>query len=111
MVAAADLRQALDTQLASAGVQGATRIGLTFRNKDGRGVPQLCRARRLRGLACREGDDWKIEGLFRRRGVLRAIIGWRRGTIPLGGADRRDDIAGEPLDADGERAALAKGWR
>ena len=41
MVAAADLGQALDKQLASAGAQGATRIGLTFRNKDGRGVPQF----------------------------------------------------------------------
>ena len=43
--------------------------------------------------------------------VPAAIIGWRRGAI-LGLAALIDEtIAGEPLDADGERAAQAKGWR
>ena len=109
MIAATDLGQALDTQLASADVQGATRIGLTFRNKDG----AVCRSfagATTSGLACREGHDWKIEGLYGAGGAS-GDYRMAAGGDPRLAALIDDTISGEPLDADGERAALAKGWR
>ena len=109
MIAATDLGQALDTQLASADVQGATRIGLTFRNKDG----AVCRSfagATTSGLACREGHDWKIEGLYGAEGAS-GDYRMAAGGDPRLAALIDDTISGEPLDADGERAALAKGWR
>lgn len=109
MVAAADLGEALDAQLASAGNQGATRIGLTFRNNNG----AVCRSfenAAASGLACREGEAWKIEGLY---GAEAAGGEYRMaaGGDPRLAALIDAEMAGEPLDAAGERAAQAKGWR
>lgn len=109
MIAAADVDEALDKQLASAGSQGATRIGLTFRNQDG----AVCRSfagAAASGLACREGDDWKIEGLYGAEGAG-GDYRMAAGGDPRLAALIDETISGEPLDADGERAALAKGWR
>lgn len=111
IVAAAALDQALTQQLASADQQGvATRIGLTFRNEQGR----LCRTfsdSAASGLACRNDDDWRIEGLH---GVGQASARDYRmaaGTDPRLAALIDGMIVGQPLDAAGEKAARQSGWR
>ncbi len=111
MVAAAALEQALTHQLASSDRRSvATRIGLTFRNEQGR----LCRTfsdSAASGLACRNDDDWRIEGLH---SVGQASAGDYRMAA---GADQRlaemvdGMIAGQPLDAEDEKAARQSGWK
>ena len=111
MVAAAGLSQALDRQLASTDqANAATRIGLTFRNHDG----ALCRSfdgREGAGLACRAGDQWQVEALFGPGGASGGDYRAASGGNPRLGALVDETIAGDPLDAAGERAAQAGGWR
>ena len=111
MIAAAALGEALDTQLASAGDQrGATRIGLSFRDRNN----ALCRSfegKAATGLACRDGGQWQIEGLYRAEGAAARDYRMAAGSDPRLAALIDKIIAGEPLDAAGERAAQANGWR
>jgi len=111
MIAAAALGEALDTQLASAGdPRGATRIGLSFRDKSN----ALCRSfegKAATGLACRDGGQWRIEGLYGAEGAAASDYRMAAGSDPRLAALIDSVIAGEPLDAAGERAALANGWR
>jgi hypothetical protein len=111
LVAAGPLEQTLTGQLASADQQGAaTRVGLTFRNEQGR----LCRTfsgSTASGLACREGDDWRIEGLYGASGPEAADYRMASGPDPRVAALVEGMIAGEPLDAAGEAAAKRSGWK
>jgi hypothetical protein len=111
MVAAGPLEQTLTRQLASADQQGAaTRVGLTFRNKQGR----LCRTfsgSAASGLACREGDDWRIEGLYGASGSGAGDYRMAAGPDPRVAALVEGMIEGEPLDAAGEAAAKQSGWK
>jgi hypothetical protein len=92
-----------------------SRVGVSFFSKDG----NFCRSfitggarNRLSGIACREGNDWRIE-------AIAAAEGQGSGTFSTAGADMpasirsvlNEMIAGEPLDADAERAAKNQGWR
>ena len=62
------LAEALDSQLASAQpADAATRIGVSFARARRQPVPDL-RERGPSGLACREGDDWRMIDDRRRRG-------------------------------------------
>jgi hypothetical protein len=110
LVAAASLEQALDTQLASAPLSSDARIGLTFRD----GAGNICRSFEegaTSGLACREGEQWLIEGLFQRTEGQTAD--YRMAT----GQDARlaeliaARISGAPFDAAQERVARDKDWR
>ena len=108
LVAAGSLDQALDAQLASAGNSAPVRIGLTFRDHKG----SICRSfsgAAGSGLACREGDDWRVEGLFgsANQGDYRMAAG----EDPRLAALIDKSIAGEPFDAAAEQAAKNKGWR
>jgi hypothetical protein len=110
VVAAGALEQALDTRLASAPAAEGVRIGLTFR--DGSGA--LCRSfddGGLSGLACRAGDEWKLRGLFQQDAEGGGDYRMAAGPDPRLGALIDETLAGEPLDAAAERAAMAKGWR
>lgn len=110
LVAAASLDRALDTQLASAGGKGPIRIGLTFRDRDG----GLCRSfsgKDGSGLACRDGDDWRVEGLFGSSADQQGDYRMAAGHDPRLAALIDDRIAGEPLDAAGEKAARDGSWR
>jgi hypothetical protein len=111
LVAQGDLAQALDTQLASAQPgDAATRIGVSFARADG----AFCRTFEgpaLSGLACREGARWHMV-------MTAAGSGGRQGDYrQAGNASARiaetaqDLMAGEPLDAAGERRARDRGWR
>jgi len=111
MVARGELARALETQLASAPpADAATRIGVTFARADG----SLCRtfeAEALAGLACREDGGWRLVasaagtggagGEYRQAGSGGALV--------LAAA--QEMMAGDPLDADGERRARDSGWR
>ena len=111
MVAAAALDRTLTRQLASADQQGnATRIGLTFRNRQG----NLCRTftgSAVSGLACRDGRHWRIEGLYGASGTASGDYRMAAGADPRLAALVDGMIAGEPLDAAGEAAAKQSGWR
>lgn len=111
LVAQGALAQALDTQLASdQPADAATRIGVSFARADG----AFCRTfegATLSGLACREGTRWHMvmtaagsggaQGDYRQAGTASARIA----------ETAQDMMAGEPLDAAGERRSRDAGWR
>ena len=110
LVAAADLAQALDTQLASAPAGAGARIGLTFRDKAG----SVCRSFTdggASGLACRADGDWKIRGLFQQGTGEQGEYRMAAGNDPRLASLIEESIAGEPLDATAERKAQELGWR
>jgi anti-sigma factor RsiW len=104
------LAAALDTQLAASQPTGAaTRILLSFENKDG----SFCRAWRGSaegGIACRDVTGWKIEqqfalgeaagGEFRQAGSEADLL-----------AAAQDMAADGALDVDAEKAARERGWK
>ena len=109
MFAAALLDDALDQQLASAEA-GDVRLGITFRDQQG----AICRTftdQRSSGLACRDGDDWQLRGLFAAPEGQSGDYRMAAGTDPNLAALVDSTIAGEPFDADLERAAKARAWR
>lgn len=108
LVARGALADALETQLAS-DEAGAVRIGLSFRDTDGR----YCRTFDLTdggtaGLACREGDAWN---------VAMTTGGAGGGEVRQAAASEQilnavdAVIVGEPLDATSEAQARDAGWR
>jgi hypothetical protein len=108
LIARGALAHALDTQLASDGA-GAVRIGLSFRDTDGR----YCRTFDLTeggtaGLACREGEAWNVAMTAAGAGGGEVRQAAASAQI-LGAVDAM--IAGEPLDARSEAAARDLEWR
>ena len=109
MVARGELAEALDTRLASAQEAGAvTRIGLTFRSKDG----DICRTfdgSAMAGLACREGERWRLEQLLP---STSAGSDYRQASAgdPRLAASVEGMIEGAPFDANAEKAARDEGW-
>lgn len=105
LVAAGDLEAALYTRLASAPTDDGARIGLTFRDAGG----DLCRSFTddgVAGLACHQGGDWRIRGLFQAGEGQRSEFRMAAGQDPRLAELVDTTMAGEPLDADGERKAL-----
>ena len=112
LVAAGELSRALSTQLARDAPPGADiRPGLSFRSVGG----NYCRtfvAGGVAGLACRDPDQWRLEllstlpqtGTDAYRPAGAALPG-----VILEAVEAR--IEGDPLDAEGEAAALERGWR
>ena len=111
MVAHGQLAHALEKQLASnPGKDEAVRVGLTFRGADG-----YCRTfteKRLAGLACREGDSWKVHlAVAQQDGPGGEYRPAASETPPAVLEAAQTLMVGEPLDAKAEAAAQAKGWR
>jgi hypothetical protein len=107
--AAAALDHALNTQLAST-PGGDVRIGLTFRDQRG----AICRSftqTAASGLACRDNGRWQVRGLFAAPEGQAAPYRMAGGMDPILAAMVEAAVAGEPLDANQERAAQANGWR
>ena len=105
LVASGELEQALYTRLASAPADEGTRIGLTFRDAKG----DLCRSFTddgASGLACHEKGDWRIRGLFQAGEGQSSEFRMASGPDPRLGELIGATIAGDPLDAAGERKAL-----
>jgi len=110
MIAAAGLDQALDKQLASAGAAGDVRVGLTFRDQAG----TICRSftgERSSGLACRDGGDWQVRGLFAAPEGQSGDYRMADGADPNLAALIDSTIAGEAFDAGQEKTARDAGWR
>ena len=110
MVAAASLDRALGAQLASAGNDGPIRVGMTFRSRDG----AICRSftgSGSSGLACRDGDAWRLEGLLAAPQNPGGDYRMAAGEDPRLAALIDDRIDGEPFDAVAEQAAREAGWR
>lgn len=110
LVAAAALDDALTVQLASAPADHGPRIGMSFRNQEG----EICRTftdSDASGLACRSGDDWRIEGLFQvpegQSSDYRMAAGPDPRLMELADAI----MVGEPLDGPSEAKAKERGWR
>jgi hypothetical protein len=110
LVAGGDLENALYAQLASAPADHGPRIGMTYRDKTG----AICRTFQddgSSGLACRQGGDWQIRGLF--QGAEGQSSDYRMAAGP----DPRlmdivdESIAGEPFNQAQEKASLEQGWR
>lgn len=110
LVAAASLDEALNSQLASTDQGGAIRIGLTFRDKAG-GICRTFNDNGASGLACRDGEHWRVDGLFG------AAEGQQSDYRMAAGADPRissmidERIKGDPFDQAAERAARGNSWR
>jgi hypothetical protein len=109
LVAGGELEAALYAQLASAPVKPGPRIGTTYRDKSG----EICRTfaqDNASGLACRQGGDWRIRGLFQEP------EGQSSDYRMAASADPRlmdlvdESIAGEPFDAAQEKQAKEMGW-
>jgi len=110
-IASGDVAKALGTQLASAQATDApVRVGVTFRD----GAQRWCRTFETGatgGIACAQGKDWRIERLY--GGVAQQGAAYRQAGSPAAAmmADAQAMMAGDPLDAAGEKAARDAGWR
>jgi negative regulator of sigma E activity len=108
LVAQGSLATALETQLASAQqANSATRIGLTFQNRQGR----VCRtfdASALSGLACKSDGDWQV---LLAVAAKRQDSEFRQAGSPAVFEAAQAMMGGPPLNAEGERKAMAAGWK
>jgi hypothetical protein len=110
LFASGDLSRVLDSRLASQ--QGAgeeTRVGISFARSDG-GVCRTFQSPAIEGLACREGDGWRM--------VMIGEGGAQTSEYRMAGsssaailAAAQEMMTGEPLDAEAERRARDAGWR
>lgn len=110
-----ELAQALAHGLAAEPSTPQVAIGLSFRSRD----DGYCRSftlagpRPLAGLACRGGDaPWRVVALAEADPVRTGDLRQASSALPpslLAEVDAR--IEGEPLDAEGERAARQARWR
>jgi hypothetical protein len=110
MFASADLDSALDRQLASAGAATSVRVGLTFRDQSG----AICRSftgQSSSGVACRQGEDWRLKGLFEAPEGQGGDYRMAAGQDPNLAALIDSTIAGDAFDAEQEKAARERGWR
>lgn len=107
------LVRVLDQGLAADGADGRGQsVGLTFQDADGRWCRTFtARHAGVAGLACRDGDDWRLNALARAgasSGEVRTASSETPATV-LQAVDAA--IAGEAVDAAAERRARDAGWR
>ena len=104
------LAEGLSTQLASVPNDKPVRIGVTYRNRDG----AICRSFTVQssnGLACRDGDQWRVQSLVSANAEGEGSYRMAAGADPVTAGLIAASIAGEPFDAQAERAAREEGWR
>lgn len=106
------LMAALDGQLASQPDKSqAVRIGVSF-HKAGGGVCRTYSAPGSAGLACREGPKWKVMVAVAQAPAGSSEFRTAGSEAPPAVLEAMDNlIAGDPLDAAGEKAAMKAGWR
>lgn len=110
LYAAGAVDEALSTQLASSGSQGAVRVGLTFRDQGG----AICRTfetAAASGLACRSDSAWSVRGMFAAGESSASEYRMASGGDPRLMELVDSAIAGEPFDAAAEAEAKRRGWR
>lgn len=116
LVAHGALAHALSEQLASAPPQGSpVQIGVSFVARSGRHCRSFVfeRDTPLAGLACRDGDDWKLQLLApAARPEAGGAYRMAASTLPPALLKAIDEqIQGAPLDAAAEQAAQRRGWK
>jgi hypothetical protein len=117
VLASGALAHALSEQLASHPVTNApVHVGVSFLSRNG----DYCRTFMLRdksavaGLACREGESWRLEVLAATDRATSGSGEYQPAASSLPPAIQQSVdalIVGKPLDAKGEAAARRKGWR
>lgn len=117
LIARGSLDQALSHQLTSEQSQtAAVRIGLSFRGRSDR----YCRTfilqqrERLGGLACRRGENWRIETLAQINAGAGGDSGFRQAGSDMPAAVSaavQEQIAGDALSPDGEIRARQNRWQ
>lgn len=110
LVASADLGTALDAQLASAPAANGPRVGLTFRDREG-GICRSFTDGATQGLACRDGEDWRLRALVQGPAEPTGDFRMAAGADPALAATIDSMIEGEPFDAAQEKAVRDAGWR
>ncbi|MBL8551030.1 MAG: hypothetical protein JNJ73_13675 [Hyphomonadaceae bacterium] len=111
LIARGALQQALDARPSGGGASGGVAIALSFADQAG-GHCRVFELEANAGLACGERGDWRIVALTEAAPSRAGEVVQAAGAIPdaiLHAADERR--AGDPLDAAGERAAIAARWR
>jgi hypothetical protein len=102
----APMVQALDRQTSAD--LGTVNVALSFKDHDG----QFCRsfvAQNIGGVACKTAGSWQLR--------YAAPVDAQHGDYRMAGGDAASArvvatmIAGDPLDAAGERKAITAGWR
>jgi hypothetical protein len=109
LYASGSLASALDVQ--EGGAAGAVKVAVSFRDKGG----AYCRvfsSAAADGIACRDAVGWALRRTQQGSATVKGS-----GYAQAGSADAdlmaaaQDMMAGEPLDAAGETAARASGWK
>lgn len=110
LLAGSALERTLDQQIAGQAGDAPMRVGLSFRTRDGGYCRTFTHESGMSGLACREGDDWAVRVAVQEEA---AHGGYRQAGAAAPAVLEAVDslIYGEPLDAAGEEAARARGWR
>jgi hypothetical protein len=104
---ATPVARALDSQLS--GDAGPIRVSLSFRGKDG-GYCRSFSGQHIDGVACRSGDGWQLR--YATPASHGPGAGYRMaGEDAAKAAVVEQLIAGDPLDANGERRARAADWK
>jgi hypothetical protein len=116
LVARGQLAKALSNQLvAEQPRSSAVQIGVSFQAKSG----DYCRTFALSGavspsgLACRHGEEWQVQALTQEPGPA-GDAQYRTAGSAMSATILKSvegQIAGEPLDQAGERAARQRGWK
>jgi hypothetical protein len=111
LVAQGQLGRALSQQLAIASTPGdAVKIGVSFVDKGG----NFCRSfqfGKAAGLACRDGAQWQVPLLAEGEAAAGGAYRQAGSAMPPAVLDAIDArIAGQALDAVGERDAQRRGW-
>jgi hypothetical protein len=111
VVAQGVLARALDTQLGSEPQATDYHIGVSFRSVDNRYCRTFSGAAGA-GLGCHGRSGWTVER-FVAGGPSEPGGAYRQAASPSAEilAAAQNMMAGEPLDAEQERKALAQGWR
>lgn len=109
LYAAGPLASALDRQ--ASGAAGPVRIAVSFRAQDN-GFCRVFQSAAADGIACRDPRGWAL-----RRTMPGSAPQAKGGYAQAGSSDAelmavaQDMMADMPLDAEGEKAAIAKDWR
>ncbi len=115
LMADGELGQALSRQLASDPASHPVRIGVSFLSKTGRYCRTFVDGRGrepVAGLACRDVDTWRLKVL--EPGTRTGTSGYVQAETPLSATivqAAETLMNGDPLDAAGEAAARATGWK
>lgn len=110
LVAEGALQQALNAQT-SGNASNGVRVALSFADKSG-GHCRVFEMQSSAGLACGQRGDWRVVALAETSAQHTGGVTQAGGALPQSILQAAEDRrAGDPLDAEGENAAIAAGWR